>query len=687
MSESRTSYRVGIDVGGTFTDVTVLEEGTGQIREVRKVPSNPAAPLDVLDGVLADLRARWGADSLSYLLHGSTHALNTVLEEKGSRTGLLTTRGFRDVYEIARQWKGHEVFNIFYPGATRFVPRRRVAEVSERLDKSGEVMVPLDLEAVDEAMAVLMEQGIDALAIAFLFSYVNPAHERLAAEHIRSRYPDLFVSLSSEVNPVWREYERTATTVLNAYLGPRMEQYFAGMEETVLRYFPGAHAFLMKSNGGIGAPRAMARFPVQTLMSGPVAGVVAANELGARTGAANLISLDIGGTSSDMSLIPGKPLFRAEWQIGRHPVRVDSVEVESLGAGGGSLAQVRYGRVLQVGPQSAGAVPGPACYMRGGDQPTLTDALVHLRHLNPRALLQGEMPIDAKLSTEVIRRAVAEPLDMSEDEAALGILRVLVANIVSSMRTITIERGFNPADFVLAPFGGMGPTLATAVASSLGIGRILIPEDPGNFSAFGMLLSDLRSDAVTTRVVALTPDSLQDAVASLRDLEDAVRRELASQGPSEDQIRVDWLLDMRYREQAYELTVPIAKDPAKLNIDEICERFGQAHEQRYGHRADDEVVEVVNLRASAYASLGKPELSRGPDAGTRQPTPEHRRAVMLDGEHDVPVFRRDDLAPGAALSGPVIVEEKTSTTVVEPGWELRVDGEGNLDLTNVPWPR
>ncbi|MCY4441779.1 MAG: hydantoinase/oxoprolinase family protein [Deltaproteobacteria bacterium] len=687
MSESRTSYRVGIDVGGTFTDVTVLEEGTGQIREVRKVPSNPAAPLDVLDGVLADLRARWGADSLSYLLHGSTHALNTVLEEKGARTGLLTTRGFRDVYEIARQWKGHEVFNIFYPGATRFVPRRRVAEVSERLDKSGEVMVPLDLEAVDEAMPGLMEQGIDALAIAFLFSYVNPAHERLAAEHIRSRYPDLFVSQSSEVNPVWREYERTATTVLNAYLGPRMEQYFAGMEETVLGHFPGAHAFLMKSNGGIGAPRAMARFPVQTLMSGPVAGVVAANELGARTGAANLISLDIGGTSSDMSLIPGKPLFRTEWQIGRHPVRVDSVEVESLGAGGGSLAQVRYGRGLQVGPQSAGAVPGPACYMRGGDQPTLTDALVHLRHLNPRALLQGEMPIDAKLSAEVIRRGVAEPLGMSEDEAALGILRVLVANIVSSMRTITIERGFNPADFVLAPFGGMGPTLATAVASSLGIGRILIPEDPGNFSAFGMLLSDLRSDAVTTRVVALTPDSLQDAVASLRDLEDAVRRELASQGPSEDQIRVDWLLDMRYREQAYELTVPIAKDPAKLNIDEICERFGQAHEQRYGHRADDEVVEVVNLRASAYASLGKPELSRGPDAGTRQPTPERRRAVMFDGEHDVPVFRRDDLAPGAALSGPVIVEEKTSTTVVEPGWELRVDGEGNLDLTNVPRPR
>ncbi len=679
-----TRYRVGIDVGGTFTDISVLDEGTGRIREVRKVPSNPAAPLEVLDVVLADLRATYGADALSYLLHGSTHALNTVLEEKGSRTGLLTTRGFRDVYEIARQWKGEEVFNIFYPGSKRFVPRRRVAEVPERMDKSGAVLVPLDLDAVDKAMAGLMEQGIDALAVAFLFSYVNPEHERLAAEHIRSRHPGLFVSLSSEVNPVWREYERTATTVLNAYLGPRMEQYFAGMEETVLRHFPAAHPFLMKSNGGIGAPRAMARFPVQTLMSGPVAGVVAAHELGARNGVSNLISLDIGGTSSDMSLIPGKPLFRTEWRIGRHPVRVDSVEVESLGAGGGSLATVRYGKVLQVGPQSAGAVPGPACYMRGGDQPTLTDALVQLRHLNPRTLLQGEMAIDAALSAEAIRREVAGPLDMSEDEAALGILRVLVANIVASMRTITIERGFNPADFVLAPFGGMGPTLATAVASSLGIGRILVPADPGNFSAFGMLLSDLRSDAVTTKVFALDPDTLAGAVTALRDLEDEVRRELASQGPAEDSIRVDWLLDMRYREQAYELTVPIAKDPANLNVEEIRERFGQAHEQRYGHRADDEVVEVVNLRASAYASLGKPDLSRGEGTAGREPTAqEHRRAVMLDGVHDVPVLRRDDLAPGAALGGPVIVEEKTSTTVVEPGWTLRVDPEGNLDLTRV----
>ena len=683
MDRAQARCRVGVDVGGTFTDVTVLDERTGQIQEVRKVPSNPAAPLEVLDGVLADMRAKWGAEALSYLLHGSTHALNTVLEEKGSRTGLLTTRGFRDVYEIARQWKGHEVFNIFYPGAKRFVPRRRVAEVAERLDKSGDVLVPLDLDAVDEAVASLLEQGIDALAVAFLFSYVNPAHERLAAEHIRSRYPDLFVALSSEVNPVWREYERTATTVLNAYLGPRMEQYFSGMEETVRRHFPRAHPFLMKSNGGIGAPRAMARFPVQTLMSGPVAGVVAAHELGARTGVSNLISLDIGGTSSDMSLIPGSPLFRTEWHIGRHPVRVDSVEVESLGAGGGSLAQVRYGKVLQVGPQSAGAVPGPACYMRGGGRPTLTDALVQLRHLNPRVLLQGEMPIDAALSADAIRREVAEPLGMSEDDAALGILRVLVANIVSSMRTITIERGFNPADFVLAPFGGMGPTLATAVASSLGIGRILVPADPGNFSAFGMLLSDLRTGAVTTRVVALDPDSLTDAVAALRDLEDAVRRDLASQGPSPEQIRVDWLLDMRYREQAYELTVPIAKDPAKLNVEEICERFGLAHEQRYGHRADDEVVEVVNLRASAYASLGKPELSRDERTGRQQPT-EHRWALMLDGPHEVPVFRRDDLPLGAELSGPVIVEEKTSTTVVEPGWALRVDPEGNLDLTRMP---
>ena len=391
------SLRIGIDVGGTFTDITVLDESSGLVREVRKVPSNPEQPLTVLEGELSSLEEKWGSSSVSYVLHGSTHALNALLEEKGGVTGILMTRGFRDVYEIGRQWRGEEVFNILYPGPKRFVPRRLVAEVDERLDSSGHVVAPLDLEGLDRALDELETQGIEALAIVFLFSYLNDAHERQAADLVRKRFPDVFLSLSSEVNPMWREYERTCTAVLNAYLGPRMVRYFTEMENAVQRHFSSAHSLVMKSNGGVGTPSYVAKYPVHTLMSGPVAGVVASHRLGAAKGIHNLISLDIGGTSSDMSLIPREPLFRSEWKIGRHPVRTDSVEIESLGAGGGSIARVRFGRVIQVGPESAGAVPGPACYMRGGEEPTVTDALVSLRQLNPKFLLGGAMKIDSEL--------------------------------------------------------------------------------------------------------------------------------------------------------------------------------------------------------------------------------------------------------------------------------------------------
>jgi N-methylhydantoinase A len=305
------SLRAGIDVGGTFTDITVLDESSGVIKEVKKVPSNPRQPLVVLEKVLADLEQEWGASSISYVLHGSTHALNALLEEKGGVTGVLMTRGFRDVYEIGRQWRGEEVFNILYPGPKRFVPRRLIAEVDERLDCDGRVVAPLDTDSLNRALDELQSQGIDALAIVFLFSYVNNAHERKAAELVRKRFPHVFVSLSSEVNPMWREYERTCTTVLNAYLGPSMMRYFSQLEETVRGHFPSAHSLVMKSNGGVGTPSYVAKYPIHTLMSGPVAGVVAAHRLGAAKRIENLISLDIGGTSSDMALIPESRYFAA----------------------------------------------------------------------------------------------------------------------------------------------------------------------------------------------------------------------------------------------------------------------------------------------------------------------------------------------------------------------------------------
>lgn len=674
------SLRVGIDVGGTFTDITVLDESSGEIKEVRKVPSNPQRQIEVFDHILENLSARWGADSVSYLLHGSTHALNALLEEKGAATGLLVTEGFRDVYEAARQWKGEEVMNILYPGAKRFIPRRRIAQVRERMDFAGNVLTPLDRESLDRALDELVGQGIEALAVVFLHAYANPAHERQAAEHIRKRCPQLYLSLSSEVNPMWREYERTCSTVINSYVGPQMGRYLTQLEQSVKKRLRSAYPLVMKSSGGVGTPAYLGRFPIHTLMSGPVAGVMAAHVLGRSLGRKNLLGIDVGGTSCDVSLIPGAPLFRSEWAVGRHAVRVDSVEVDSIGAGGGSIAQVRYGRVLQVGPESAGAHPGPACYMRGGEQPTLTDALVELGQLNPAVLLAGEMKIDRERSTRAIDSKIAGPLNLSVKDAALGIERVLVANVVSTMRTLTVERGYDPRDCSLVAFGGMGPTVGTALATALGINEVIVPPNPGNFSAYGLLLSDLRCDLVITRLTILDDRNLKTVVEELRALERDARQELRDQGALGDKIEAQWLLDLRYRGQAYELTVPIHHHPADLNIARIADDFGKAHERRYGHRADAEQIEIVNLRVSASYSLGKPNPVVIKATG-RQADPKERRAVIfLSGKKLAPVFAREDLPPGFAMVGPAIIEEKTSTVVIEPGWHMEVDDGGNLWL-------
>jgi N-methylhydantoinase A len=674
------SFRAGIDVGGTFTDITLLDEASGEIKEVRKVASNPQMQIEVFDRLLDELSKKWGADAVSYLLHGSTHALNAILEEKGAVTGLLVTEGFRDVYEIGRQWKGEEVMNILYPGPKRFIPRRRVAQVRERMDFEGRVLVPLDLVSLDRALDELVSQGIEALALVFLHSYANPAHERQAAEHIRKVFPGLFLSLSSEVNPQWREYERTCSTVLNSYVGPQMGRYLSQLEQSAEMRLPAAYPLVMKSNGGVGTPAFLARFPVYTLMSGPVAGVVAAHALGQSLGRKNVIGIDVGGTSCDVSLIPGAPLFRAEWAVGRHTVRVDSVEVESIGAGGGSIAKVRYGSVLQVGPDSAGANPGPACYMRGGEEPTLTDALVALGQLNSSELLGGEMKIDGARSEQAIQTKIADPLKLSIEEASLGIERVLVANVVAAMRTMTVERGYDPREFSLVAFGGMGPTVGTAVASALGISEIIVPPNPGNFSAYGMLLSDLRNDLVITRLMTLSEEGMNGVVGELAELERTARRELSNQGAVEDRIEVQWLLDLRYRGQAYELTVPIARQTQDLKIEDIAEEFGQAHERRYGHAAGDEAIEIVNLRVSASYSLGKPQpVSKlaGLAAASAQ---KYRPVRFPSGMRETPIMIRDDLAPGYQLEGPAVIEEKTATVVIEPGWRMQVDQRLNLIL-------
>src|ERR1700731_3865283 len=492
--------RIGIDVGGTFTDVTAFDEDAAALVAVRKYTSNPAQPAAVMEDITRDLAAEFGADAVSLILHGSTAALNTMLEGKGARVGLITTRGFRDVYEIGRQWRGDEVFNIFAPAPKMLLTRDRIHEASERLDARGDVLEPLVADDVAKATRRLVAEGVEAIAVCFLFAYANPAHEKAAAEIIRGIAPDLYVSLSHEVNPEWREYERTASTVANAYIAPPVSRYLRELGALSLGRFPRARALMMNSDGGAASARMLTQTPIETVMSGPVAGVIGGRHLADVKGIDNLITFDTGGTSSDMAVLPGQPLFKSEVKVARHPLRTHTVDIETIGAGGGSIAAVQLGHVLKVGPQSAGAPPGPACSGRGGGEPTLTDALVLLGHLNPTALLEGAMPIAAAKAHEAVSTRIAAPLGISATEAAWGILRVLATNVMVAMRTITVERGYDPREFTLVPFGGMGPTIAGMIAAELGIGRILIPRNPGAFSAHGMLVTDVHQQRSLTRV-------------------------------------------------------------------------------------------------------------------------------------------------------------------------------------------
>jgi N-methylhydantoinase A len=676
------TLRIGIDVGGTFTDVTAFDEDAGEV-VVRKYLSNPAAPARVMDMITRDLVDAYGADAVSLVLHGSTAALNTLLEGKGVRAGLLTTRGFRDVYEIGRQWRGDDVFNIFPPAPKMLLARDHVYEIGERLDARGEVIVPLDRDDVARAVRSLQAQGVAAVAVCFLFSYANPVHEQAAAAIISEVAPELYVSLSSEINPEWREYERTASAVANAYIGPPVARYLGELEALCTRRFPRSRTLMMKSDGGAASARMLARTPIQTVMSGPVAGVIGSRDLGDVKGIENLITFDAGGTSSDMAVLPGRPLFKSELAVARHPLRTHTVDIETIGAGGGSIASVQLGGVLKVGPDSAGAAPGPACYDRGGTEPTLTDALVVLGHLSPAALLDGAMPIASARAHEAVADRIARPLGMSAVEAAAGILTVLATNVMAAMRTITIERGYDPREFTLLPFGGMGPTIAGRIATELGIARILIPRDPGTFSAYGMLVTDVHQARGLTRLTQLELATAAEFDGIFREMEEGALADLLEERFPRERLQTLRSAGMRYRGQSYEVNVPVTAMHGTEDIGALAQLFHEAHRRRYGHMAKNEAVEIVNFQVTAVATIPRPPARKFVAGSGRLPDPHETRLAYFASTDPVhtPVFRRSELAPAAVVEGPAIIEEKTSTTVLYPGQTARIDEYLNVEVT------
>jgi N-methylhydantoinase A len=671
---------VGVDVGGTFTDVVVYDEAAQALR-VGKAPTNPTDPTGgVLD---AFARLDVALPATQRLVHGTTIGTNAILERRGATVWVITTRGFGDTLEIARTNRT-VLYDIRALKPAPLVPRERVVEVDERMAFDGSVLRPLATADVAEA-ASRIKAATDggapgAAVICFLHSYANPAHERAAAAIARERLPGWFIGTSQEVLPEFREYERFSTAVLNAYIGPLVGRYLTALSAALAARGHAGQVFITTSSGGITTAEVAARFPVHTVLSGPAGGVAAALHLGRLAGLPNLITCDMGGTSTDVCLIEElEAALSTDRQIAELPNRTPQIEINSIGAGGGSLAWLDAGVTLRVGPRSAGAAPGPACYGRGGVEPTITDANVVLGRLAPDVPLAGQVKLDAELARQAVRRLLDRMSGIrSETELADGVVRIAVARMVSAIKEISIAKGHDPRDFALLAYGGAGPMHAAFIAVELEIPRVVVPWAPGNFSAFGSLISDLRRDFVQTRLLGTRSASVADVVEGFAALEGEAAAALAGEGMLREDVSMLRTLGMRYLGQSWELLVRVPEGAPAMAV--VEEEFHRAHERRYGHR-NPSPVEIVNFRLTAVRATPKPALPRPREAGSLAAARRAERPVYFDGAWmTTPIYERELLPRGAIFVGPAVVEEMGATSVVPPAWTGTVGASGELVL-------
>ena len=676
-------YRIGVDVGGTFTDLALIDEGSGALT-IGKVPSVPTDPaVGILQGIQQLLTENGIAPKeVTYLAHGTTVATNTLLQHKGAKTGLITTRGFRDLLEIARQ-RRPSLYDLRARKPTVLVPRHLRFEVTERVMADGRIRLPLDMDEVDRALTALAEARVEALVICFLYSYVRPEHERLVLERARARLPGVFCTASHEVAPVFREYERLSTTVVNAYLGPVMAGYIEGFQRRVEEVGIPVRPHINQSNGGTIGIAEAARNPVKTLLSGLSAGVAGAAWLAARAGLREIATFDMGGTSTDVSLARGgDPAVATEREIAGLPIRVAALDIHTIGAGGGSIASRDSGGALQVGPRSAGADPGPACYGRGGMEATVTDANLVLGRLSPRGLLDGRVPLDIDAAQEAVSR-LGHELGLSLEETARGVIKVVNANMARALRLVTIQRGVDPNDLALVAFGGAGPLHAPALARELAIPRIVVPPNPGILCAVGLLVEDLRSDDVRTWLGPLEPDALLTLEKHFLDLEARACEWLDRERVGPERRRLSRCLDLRYEGQNYELVVDVPDEVwTEGAVERLRQAFLRAHEDAYGFSASGEPIQIVNLRLTARGTPDLPRLASLPAGGRdAQAAVKGSRAVDFDdagGRVECHVYERARLRAGNEVVGPAVIEQFDSTTLVEPGQRAVVDGHGFL---------
>jgi N-methylhydantoinase A len=687
------TVRIAVDIGGTFTDATLIEEETGRV-QIAKTLTTPADPsegfMTAVERALSD--AALAASDVGFVVHATTVATNAIIEGKVARSGFVTTEGFRDLLEIARQVRP-SLYDTQFEKPRPLVPRDRAVEVRERLGPKGEVVTSLDAATVRDAAAVLAREGVESVAVCLLHSYVNPEHERHVGAILAEELPGVPVSLSSEVAPEFREYLRASTTVINAVIRPVVERYLERIERRLADAGIEARLLVMQSSGGVFSSEAAARRPVFMVESGPAAGVIAAAHLGSTIDRPDVLSFDMGGTTAKVGLIRGgQPSVTKDYQVGGHasagigglsfsgyPVRTPVVDLVEIGAGGGSIAWVDSGGLLRVGPQSAGADPGPVCYRGGGTEPTVTDANVVLGRLNPGYFLGGEIGLDVEGARSAIEERLAKPLGLDVLEAANGIVEIANAAMVNALHLISVQRGYDPRDFLLVGFGGAGPVHANALARDAEMPAVLIPPSPGIFSATGLLTTDLKRDAARTIMRRLASLPVDEVESVFRELEAQGAHELEAEGVAADAIEFVRQIDMRYVGQSYELTIPAASPFTRESAEPLLERFHAEHDRTYGFAAEEEPVECVSLRLTTVGRIAKPPL-RSLEPG-EAPEPKERREVYFaesGGFVDCPIYDRYALPAEARIAGPAVVEEFDSTTVLHPGYGIRVDGQGNL---------
>ncbi|MEI6114101.1 MAG: hydantoinase/oxoprolinase family protein [Burkholderiales bacterium] len=674
---------VGVDTGGTHTDVVLVHD-----RKVvtLKVPTTPQdLNIGILDGLeKACAVAGVGLERLSRFVYATTYVTNLIVEEKDTNVGLITTAGFRDVLEIGRASRKPDVYDIQWRPTRPLVPRHLRLGVRERMDYQGSVLTPLDERAARDVLQQLKEAGVRSIAVCLLHAYANPAHERRIAELAREVCPGVDVSLSSDVVREFREYERTSTTCVNAFIKKAIVEHLDALEIAAGERAISAGCYIMRGNGGLSTFRKASNLAAAITHSGVMGGIIGATALATQCGIRNIITLDMGGTSTDVALVTdGTPQMTQRSKVGGHPLLIPTLDMITIGAGGGSMAWIEGGSGLRVGPRSAGSVPGPACYGLGGVNPTVTDANLYTGRLNPEFFLAGTRPLYPEKSEAALREKIAEPLSLSLAEASIGILSIAEAHMANAIRLVSVERGLDPRDFALVAFGGAGALHAVRLAEALSIKKILIPPAPGNLSAMGLLCADIRHDFVQTMVTDLDPNVTEVLKQIVQTLLAQANEALKGEGVEPVHAQYQATVDLRYQGQNYDLNIPLVDRDLEGDFSSLEGRFNDLHERVYGYRLNARTVQLVNVRVTA---IGFNEKASWPiyEDGAGTPVPAARREIYIEsqGWQLAPVYRFEDLHPTQEIAGPAIVEYPGSTLFVAPNWVARFDESKNAHLTH-----